>query len=267
MYRGDSMKSIRNTLRLVGHYFRFNLSAGMSYRAAFLTQVFGMVLNNSMFIIFWLILFEQVGGIIKGYGFEDVMFLWALAASGFGLAEVFMGNGHHLSRIIYSGELDVYLLQPKPVALNLVASRMVVAGWGDIIYGVALFLLTQALTVYSVALFVLFSVLMAFVLTALRLAYHSLTFFLGNAESLANLATEMIISFMIYPGSIFKGPTVWILHSIVPAALVAYIPARLIKNFDPLLFVVLFAADAVLCLLYTSPSPRDVEESRMPSSA
>ena len=28
-----------------------------------------------------------------------------------------------------------------------------------------------------------------------------------------------------------------------------------------------FAADKVVCLLYTSPSPRDVEESRMPSSA
>ena len=27
------------------------------------------------------------------------------------------------------------------------------------------------------------------------------------------------------------------------------------------------SAKAMLCLLYTSPSPRDVEESRMPSSA
>ena len=30
---------------------------------------------------------------------------------------------------------------------------------------------------------------------------------------------------------------------------------------------VLLAALAYTCLLYTSPSPRDVEESRMPSSA
>ena len=30
---------------------------------------------------------------------------------------------------------------------------------------------------------------------------------------------------------------------------------------------ILVAAKAVTCLLYTSPSPRDVEESRMPSSA
>jgi ABC-2 type transport system permease protein len=239
----------RNVLKLLGHYFRFNLSAGMSYRAAFLTQVFGMALNNSMFIIFWLILFEQVGGTIKGYAFSDVMFLWALAATGFGLAQVLMGNGHHISRIIYSGELDVYLLQPKPVAVNLVASRMIVSGWGDVIYGIVLYIITQPISVYTAALFILFSVLMAVVVTAARLAYHSLTFFLGNAESLANLATEMIISFMIYPGSIFKGPTVWILHSLVPAALVAYIPARLIKQFDPLVFAVLLVADAILVSL------------------
>ena len=33
-----------------------------------------------------------------------------------------------------------------------------------------------------------------------------------------------------------------------------------IKDFD-------FSFEGPLCLLYTSPSPRDVEESRMPSSA
>ena len=237
---------IFNLAKLAAHYFRFNLSSGMAYRGAFVTQVFGMVLNNSAFIVFWLILFERVGGNIKGYGFNDLMFLWALAASGFGTAQVFMGNAHHLSRIIYSGELDVYLLQPKPVAINLVTSRMVVSGWGDMVYGIVLFLATQPLTVWSVALFVLFSILMALVFTSLRLLYHSLTFFLGNAESLANLASEMVVSFMIYPGSIFKGPTVWILHSLIPAALMAYIPARLIRSFDPGLFFILLAADMAL---------------------
>ena len=32
-------------------------------------------------------------------------------------------------------------------------------------------------------------------------------------------------------------------------------------------FFEIFGEDAQTCLLYTSPSPRDVEESRMPSSA
>ena len=236
---------MKNTVRLLLAYFKFNLSAGMAYRGAFITQVFGMALNNSAFIVFWLILLDQVGGAIKGYEFNDVMFLWALAGSGFGLGQVFMGNSHHVSRIIYSGELDVYLLQPKPVALNLVGSRMVVSGWGDVIYGVVLFLATQSITWWSVLLFILFSILMALVLTALRLLYHSLSFFFGNAESFAGFASEMVVNFILYPGSIFKGPTVWILHSLVPAALIGYMPVRLIKTFDAGLFAVLLVADSI----------------------
>ena len=249
MISDSKMTRVVNLVKLAFHYFRFNLSAGMSYRGSFLIQVFGMALNNSVFIVFWLILFDKVGGDIEGYGFNDVMFLWALAASGFGTAQVFFGNGHHISRIIYSGELDVYLLQPKSIAVNLVSSRMVVSGWGDIVYGVILFLATQSLSWYSILLFLLFSVLMALVVTALRLMYHSLTFFLGNAESLAQLASEMVISFMIYPGSIFKGPTVWILHSIVPAALIGHMPAALIKDFKLELLLILLAADTVLILV------------------
>ena len=234
------------TIKLMGKYFRFNLSAGMAYRVAFLIQVFGMILNNSAFIVFWLILFEKIGGNIKGYEFADVMFLWALAATGFGMAELFLGNGHQISRIIYSGELDVYLLQPKPVVLNLVSSRMVVSGWGDAVFGLLLFFITQMINWQSVLLFLVFSILMALVLTAMRLLYHSLTLFLGNAEAFARFAGEMMLSLTLYPGSIFKGPAVWILHSLVPAALVAYLPARLVKDFDPWLFAVLLAADVTL---------------------
>ena len=227
----------------MGMYFRFNLSAGMSYRGAFLIQVLGMMLNNSAFIVFWLILFEKIGGNLKGYDFYDIMFLWSLAATGVGMAAVFMGNAHQISRIIYSGELDVYLLQPKPIALNLVSSRMMVAAWGDIIFGLLLFFFTQAIRLDSILLFLLFSILVALVFTAMRVLYHSLTFYLGNAETFAGFASEMLLSFSLYPGSIFKGPAVWILHSLVPAAFVAYLPVRLIKHFNFGLFAVLIAAD------------------------
>ena len=39
--------------------------------------------------------------------------------------------------------------------------------------------------------------------------------------------------------------------------------SNLVPNNDPTLMF----ANSGICLLYTSPSPRDVEESRMPSSA
>ena len=232
--------------RLAAHYFRFNLSANMAYSTSFLIQVFGMALNNSAFIIFWFFLFEHIGGAIQGYEFDDVMFLWALAATGFGVSVVLFGNTTYISRIIYNGELDVYLLQPKPVLPNLLVSRMIVSGWGDIAYGLILFVATQPMTVQSWGIFLLFSVMMTLVLTAVRTLYHSLTFFFGNAESFAQMAGEMTITFMLYPGSIFRGVPMWVLHSLIPAALVGYIPVRIFKEFDPLLTLVVIAADALL---------------------
>ena len=237
------------TISLMMHYFRFNLSAGMAYTTSFLVQVFGMALNNSAFIVFWIILFERIGSDISGYDFQAVMFLWSLAAAGFGIASVFMGNATKLSQAIYSGELDVYLLQPKPVLPNFIASRMVISAWGDLGYGILLFAFTQPLSVMRIALFIIFSLLLALVLTSMRILYHSLTFFLGNAEEFARTASELMLSFVLYPGSIFKGPTLWLLHSLVPAALVAYLPARLINDFDPVLFAVVVLADVIFAAM------------------
>ncbi len=99
----------------------------------------------------------------KGYAAK----LWALSATGFGLAGVFMGNASSLSRSISTADLDVYLLQPKGVLSNFLFSRMSISAWGDIAYGVVLFCFTQAVTPAHAVLFILFSVLMAMVLTAL----------------------------------------------------------------------------------------------------
>lgn len=235
--------------RLAAHYVRFNLSASMAYTASFLIQVFGMALNNSAFVIFWIVLFDRIGGDIAGYGFRDVMFLWSVAASGVGLGVVFFGNAHMLSRVIYAGELDVYLLQPKPVLPNVVMSRMIVSGWGDFAYGLILFLVTQPVTWMGAALYLLFSVLLSVVYSAIRVIYHCISFYLGNAEGFANLAGELIVTFMIYPGSVFRGAAAWILHTIIPAAIVAYIPARIFAEFNPWLLLLVIAADALIVLI------------------
>jgi ABC-2 type transport system permease protein len=239
--------AVRRGLRLFGHYVRFNLGAGMEYRAAFVAQVLGMILNNASFIVFWLILYRQVGS-IRGYGFGDVMFLWALSGTGYGLAGVFLGNAGSLSRTIYTAGLDVYLLQPKPVLINFLLSRMSVSAWGDILYGIVLFSFTQRITAGHIVLFLLFSLLMAVVLSALRVFYHSLTFFLGNAEEFANTASELVLSFSLYPGSIFEGPSSLLLHSLIPAALIAYIPVELFASFDLARLLLLVAADALIAL-------------------
>lgn len=238
---------LKSAARLFSHYVRFNLASSMEYRVSFITQVVGMFLNNSAFIVFWLVLYANLGD-INGYTIGDVMFLWALTALGFGIAGVFLGNATQLSRTIYTGELDVYLLQPKPPLANFLLSRMSVSAWGDIAYGVLLFAFTQPLDPGRIGLFIVFSLLMALVLSSLRVFYHSTTFFLGNAEEFAATASELVLSFALYPGTIFEGPVLLLLHSLIPAALIAYIPVRLIRTFDPLTMLMLILGDAAVVL-------------------
>ena len=249
MSRADNQLRRRNLLRLILHYIKFNTRAGMEYRTSFYVQVVGMALNNSAFIVFWLILFDRIGGSIQGYQFADVMFLWALAAAGFGLAGVTMANASQISRIIFQGDLDVYLLQPKPIIPNLVASRSSITAWGDLSYGILLFFLTQPIRFESVVLFLIFTLLAALLMTALRVGYHSITFFAGNAEEFASTASEAVVSFILYPGSIFEGPALWVLHSLIPAALIAYLPVRLIRNFSLRDFAILAAADLAIVII------------------
>ena len=234
------------TLRLIAAYLKFNLSAGMEYRGAFFIQIIGMALNNSAFILFWIILYHRAGDSIEGYSFQHVMFLWSMAPLGFGIPSVLFGNSRAISRLIYSGELDVYLLQPKPLIVNMLGSRMIISGWGDIAYGLILFLLTQPLSLGHIALFLIFSLCMAAVLIGLRLFYHSFTFFFGNAESFASMASETVLSIILYPGTIFKGPVMWLFRTIFPAAWIAFIPVELIQDFSLPTFLITLAADAII---------------------
>jgi ABC-2 type transport system permease protein len=63
--------------------------------------------------------FSQVGGRIGGYDFKDVMFIWAVTSSAFGVSHVLFANANQLTRLIVTGELDTFLLQPCNLLVNV----------------------------------------------------------------------------------------------------------------------------------------------------
>ena len=233
------------TLRLLRAYFRFNLAAGMAYRASFFLQVFGMALNNTAFIVFWRVLYDHAAD-LGGWGFRDVMFLWALVSVVWGLGQIFAGNVPYLSRIIRQGDLDVYLTQPAPVVPNVAGSRMDVSGWGDILYGVVVYGFTQTPAPGPILLFLVLAVLGAAAMASVRLVFHSLSFWLGNAEGLAGSLDEMLLSFTLYPPSLFPAPVRLLLTFGIPSALVAWYPAELFRDFSVVGLLTIAAADALL---------------------
>ncbi len=220
---------LRN-LRLVWLYFKVNLAGALAYRSAFVMQAAGMALSNAAFIFFWWIAFAQIGGRIGGYDFSDVMFIWAMASTSFGLASVFLGNFNGVSGTIVSGELDVYLLQPKPVIIGLLCNRTSLSAWGDVAYGFIL----MALTRQSGAAWLVFLpgvVAGALVTAAIGLCGHTLTFFFGEASLIGRAAVEFSINFCIYPQGIYRGLVRLLMYTLIPAAFVVHVPLSLARSF------------------------------------
>lgn len=238
------LMEVKRNLKLIAMYFKFNLSASMEYRASFLTQTFGMIINNASFIFFWWILFENVES-IGGYGFEQVMTLWAISSSSFGIAFILFGNVRNISRMIINGELDTYLLQPKDVLINIISSSTVVSAWGDFFYGIILFIGVSGFHLGEFLLFLLFCITASLIFSSLIVFANSLTFYMGNSQGISSLVMEFMISFSIYPEGVYKGVVKFIIYTMVPAAFVSFVPVRILTAFSWKWFGILLLAVVV----------------------
>jgi ABC-2 type transport system permease protein len=225
------LTAVRRHLKLIGLYFSYNLAAAMEYRASFITQSLGMILNNAFFLFFWWVIFERVPT-IGGYRYRDILMIWALASSSFGFLHVCFGNVRQLSGIIINGELDTYLLQPKDVYINVHASKMSVAAWGDLIYGFILIGLIYGPNPGKLLLFTLFVVAGGLLMGSVMTITDTLTFFIGNSAALTRMATEFLLNFSLYPDSIFRKEVIWIIYTLLPTGFIVFIPCRILQVFS-----------------------------------
>lgn len=233
--------------RLVLGYFRHNLMSAMAYRGAFFLQVVGMLLNDVVLLFFWWVLFAQIPT-LGGWSMVEVMMLYGLVAFAFGLANVVCGNAFFVARAVVRGELDYYLALPADPLLHLLVSRMSLSAWGDLLFGLVVFLVADPARWLHLPLFLLLGVLAALILVAFAVLVGSLAFWLGNADNLAAQAINALVTFSLYPVEIFPWAVQWLLYTLIPAALIGSMPVGLLADFHLGRLGVLLAVTAVLAL-------------------
>lgn len=225
------LKKLINYLALALVYMRFNLKAHLEYRAAFFSQMLAMILNDCVWVFFWTMFFTRFP-VIHGWGAADVITLWAIAAAGFGIAETVCGNTGQLAALIARGELDAWLLYPRALLAHLVLGKMNATAFGDAVFGYVVYIAFVHPDLQHMLLFtaLTFSVALAFV--GMNILAGSLSFYVGNAQALADQWRFAMITFSTYPASLFDGPVRLILYTLIPAAFVSYLPIEALHNFS-----------------------------------
>lgn len=225
------MQQLQREWRFLLAVWQANLLAAMEYRVAFLSQMLGMMVNNAIYFIFWVLFFDRFQT-VRGWALNDMLLLFAVVATGFGAATVLFGNIMSLNEIITGGRLDYYLSLPRPVLLHALASGSIASGWGDLTYGLLCFLVAGHLG-WDAWLRFGFGALVAMVLfCAVMVMVHSVAFWVGQADVLASQVFNALITFSLYPITMFDGAAKFLLFTILPAAFIGAVPTGFVRTFS-----------------------------------
>ncbi len=222
--------AMRRELTFLLALWKANLLAAMEYRVAFISQVLGMMLNNAVYFVFWVVFFDRFRQ-IKGWGLNEMLLLFGIVAAGFGLGVYFFGNALTLADVIAGGQLDYYLSLPRPVLLHILASRSQMSGLGDATYGLISFAAAGHWAPAAIARFALGTLLSMTVFLAFLILVQSLSFWLGNSTLLTTQALNAILTFSLYPINLFDGTAKFLLFTVIPAAFIGAVPAEFVRAF------------------------------------
>ncbi len=220
---------ILNYIRLAIAYVRLNWLSHIEYRNAFYIEAAGMFLNNVIWLVFWVYFFKAFPT-VPTWTSSDVITLWAISAAGWGIAFVIFGNCRFLANIISTGQLDAWMLYPRHLLSHLILGKMKPSAFGDMVFGFAMYLFFVRPDFPHLALFCILTVSVAILFTGFSIVAGSLSFFLGNAESLALHLEFAMICFCTYPAPIFEGRIRWLLYTVLPALFVSYYPIEALRN-------------------------------------
>lgn len=234
-------------LQFVWQCWKLNLAGAMEFRMSFLLTAGMMVINNVVWIVFWGLYFGRFP-VLNGWELQDVMMLWAIAAGGFGVMATFFGNAMRISNLIATGQLDIYLTQPKPVLLHVLISRMSVSAIGDVLFAIIIYVTFGDKSVIGFGKFGLAMVLSTLIFLFFTVIVGCLAFWLGNAEGLSFQLFNALLTFTTYPTSIFRGLGKIVLFTVVPAGFISYLPIGLLRQADiPFISGAIFVT-VLLCL-------------------
>ena len=216
----------------------------MLNKATFFSNIVFMMLNNASFIIQWVVIFSLKDS-LGGYTLKEVILLWGMTASVFGVSRFFFKNAFKLSDTITNGKLDAYLVLPKDVLLSVITADISVSAIGDFIYGYIM-LFIYGFTIKRFLVFTALSICGGLIVVSISIIYSSLSFWITRADLVSDTANNLMVNFSSYPDGIFKGVAKVILYTLFPVGLSTYLPVRTIIDFNIYNFFILITSCIVI---------------------
>ena len=209
---------------------RSAVAEAVANRASFTSKIAVMIVNDVVWVAFWVLFFRGVGD-IRGWDGRRVLLLLAVITSASGITLGLLANARRIGTMAVQGGFDAVLALPVPPLTYVLLRRVEPTNLGDLAFGLTLFAVLGEPTLGRTAVFVGVVLASATLMTGFLVLTGSMAFFLGRSEG-GELGFHAILLLGSYPVDVFAGVAKVVLYTVVPAAFVSSVPARLIDDFD-----------------------------------
>ena len=190
-----------------------------------------MIVNDVVWVAFWLLFFHKVGA-LRGWDTRRLMLLLAILTTSAGFVLGMLSNARRIGRLAADGDLDAVLALPVPPLAYLLVRRIDATNLGDLAFGLVLFAVAGHPTLERTGIYLGGSLVAVILLTGFLVVTGSSAFFVGRGEA-GELGFQAMLMFAMYPADVFTGPARALLYTVIPAAFIGAVPARLMTSWDP----------------------------------
>ncbi len=246
------LMEVKNTINFIIKSMICNIKSALEYKKSFYLQVIFMIVNNGFFLIFWGVVFNINGGSISGLDMKDILYLWSIPTTAWGIAHFFFGGVVELNRYIINGELDTYLLQPKNMFFNIATSKSDLGAFGDLIYGLILSVVVSS-NILDFFMIMIYTVIATVFTIAISVIIRSLSLWIGDVENIAHVYEQsLFLTLTTYPEQIFGKGIKLLMYTVVPAMYAVHLPIKLLGNFNIKLFLLIIIVMFIFIIIAKS---------------
>jgi len=222
--------TFKGHISVMAEYIRLHLATAMEYRINFILQSFMMMINDAFWLGYWFLFYNRFDD-INGWGYGDILMLYAILTITYGIMGAFLGGGRRIATSIAEGKMDFILALPKNELAHQLVTKFSFTAFGDLIFGVVLAIIV--VTPAKIPLFLLLILLSTIIITSFTVMIGTLTFYFGSSEYLATHARMSLVAIASYPFTIFEGFTKFILLFVIPAGFIGGVPVSLMRELNP----------------------------------
>lgn len=219
-------------LRFALYAIKKNIQSSAELRTSFLTNIVGMAINNSAFIILWIFFVKSVG-VINGWTATDIIGLMGFGALSYGIVLSVGAGIRKLADYVAGGGFDRFMLSPKNLLLRVATSSFSASAIGDVVFGVVCLVVYGVLAqldLTQIALVVLLILISVLVFLAATIAAYSASFLFADANAATSSIFELFMTPTLFHGGAFQGATRFVFTFLIPSLAVGALPVEIVRD-------------------------------------